>query len=83
MIECPACDGYGCEQCDGGRFEVDCPKQFCQSMVEEINIASCAISGFLPVSGGVLDQTSWFVDLWQTLVLERDKIEAEAMKRGK
>lgn len=69
--------GMGCDKCDGGYFTVDCPREFCSSLNDEINIASMASKGFLPVAGGLLDQSSWFLQLLSTLDEEHMLLDNE------
>lgn len=77
QIECPICDGVGCHECCDGKFAIACPRQFCSDMVIAINIATGCKNGVLPVAGGLLDQSNWFFELWQTLESEHSKIEKE------
>jgi len=41
-----------------------------------------ADKGFLPMAGGLLDQSAWFLDLWAAMTNEQNKIDAERMERG-
>jgi hypothetical protein len=34
----------------------------------------------LPTAGGMLDQSSWFIDLWISLQNDSNKIESERIK---
>jgi hypothetical protein len=55
-------------------------------MTQAINMASYAAKGHLPVVGGLLDQSAWFVDLWSTLESDQAQIDneiAEERRRGK
>jgi hypothetical protein len=36
-----------------------------------------AIKGLLPIAGGTLDQSAWFIDLMQTLESEQNRIDNE------
>lgn len=35
----------------------------------------------LPTAGGLLDQSAWFIDLWQTMNSEQALIDAERIER--
>jgi len=45
-------------------------------------MAVSADKGFLPCAVGLLDQSSWFLDLWTALHNEQNKLDAERMERG-
>lgn len=86
-IECTACNGLGaeCGSCGGdGFFRLEeCPKKMIgQSLVGAINLASYAMKGQWPTTGGMLDQSAWFFDLVQTLESEQNRIDAERMDRN-
>ena len=38
-------------------------------------------NGTLPVSGGLMDQSAWFIALWQQLQSEQSLMDAEAAER--
>jgi hypothetical protein len=38
-------------------------------------------SGFLPVAGGLLDQSAWFIDLRTALTNEQNIIDTERIER--
>lgn len=46
-------------------------------------MTSLCDNGSLPVGGGLLDQSSWFLTLWQTLRSEEVRIENERAERYK
>jgi hypothetical protein len=46
-------------------------------MTDDINIATHASKGFLPVSGGLLDQSNWFMQLWSALDSDHAKLDSE------
>jgi len=76
------CNESGCESCgDKGVFEVDCPREFVGELAAEINIAAMCKDGIWPVSGGLLDQSNWFVELHQMLNAEQNRNEFENMER--
>lgn len=89
VFECPVCGGEGetaagvCEACDGGDFEVSqCPREFLGlDMIESINIAGSCSNGYMPVEGGLMDQSAWFISLWQALNSDQAKIQQEQIDR--
>ena len=80
-IECPCCDGEGCKDCDDGQFAITvCARKYVDNyLVQAINMATMA-DRHLPQSGGILDQSAWFIELWTTLNNEQAKIDTEKMK---
>lgn len=89
-IACTACGETGkqgeetCIACDGNGFSMldKCPRAFVgQSITEAINVAGLCGGGTLPVSGGLMDQSAWFLSLWQTLQSEEAMIDMERHKR--
>ena len=77
-IECPNCNGRGCEYCQHGHFQLtECPQRYAAGMAEAINMASMCGNGAWPVAGGLLDQAAWFTDLWCRLRSEESRIDAE------
>ena len=83
MVACPVCDGVGCEACDEGYFEVTCPHRFVGDLARFINLAGMCGDNCLPVAGGLLDQSAWFLSLYQRLNSEQNRIESEKIKHGK
>lgn len=82
-IECPVCDGAGCDQCDNGVFAVDgCPNAFCSSMVTPIDLFELFGKGLPPISGGVLDQSASFVHASQFFESEELKVRNERSSRN-
>jgi hypothetical protein len=81
-IECPICDGIGCYHCEDGHFKLkQCGRKYVDPyIVRAINMANNAERGFLPVAGGILDQSAWFVSLWSTLACEQSAINEERLK---
>lgn len=85
-IACIKCEETGwigkdeCEEChgNGSVLFVECPRKFVgQEMTEAINIAGLCGNGTLPVPGGLLGQSHWFLSMWQTLQSEVARIENE------
>lgn len=88
-IECPTCnetteiDGEPCGDCGGrGRFLLnECPRRFVgYEITEAVNILSMCGDGCLPVAGGLLDQSSWLLSVWQHLRNEENRIDTERMR---
>jgi hypothetical protein len=50
-------------------------------MIEAVNIAGSCSNGYMPVAGGLMDQSAWFISLWQTLNSDQAKIQSEQMER--
>lgn len=85
LIDCPVCNGDpppeaagGCRQCgQEGRIEItDCPhKRVPRETDELIQLCEFARHGNLPVSGGTLDQTRWFLDAYQFYLAERSRLK--------
>lgn len=82
-IECPDCGGHGCENCNQGLWRlVGCPKKYIDgSLTQAINFASFAIEGHWPLSGGLLEQSAWFIDLVAMLKSEQSLIDSERAKK--
>lgn len=63
QIECPACSGAGCKECQDGLIQIDgCPNRYCSGVVTAIELFDLFEKGLPPVAGGVLDQSVWFID---------------------
>lgn len=61
-IECPSCDGRGCEHCKDGMMEIDgCPKAACRGIGIVIDAIEMFNKGLAPVVGGSLDQAYSFI----------------------
>lgn len=83
-VECPSCKSRGCNHCDQkGHFEVEgCPRKFVGAkLIDAINVAGMCADGLMPAPGGIMDQSSWFIDLWSTLRSEENMIELEKLER--
>lgn len=74
IIECPACAGKGCTHCDEvGSFElVECPQDYVDDMVDLVPFVDHMDNGCLPVDGGALDQSNWFMDAARRLKSETE-----------
>lgn len=82
MVECPSCNGTCCEDCHGkGHFEITgCPSvEFVDTdLVMAIRYADLFRNGLPPVSGGVSDQSNWFVEFAQAWWSEVWRASSEA-----
>jgi hypothetical protein len=80
-MQCPTCEGGGCEHCNDGRFEIPgCPNRYIGELVPAINMVDMFYKGLPPVAGGVLDQAAWFVSMAEMLTAEDGKQRAELYK---
>ena len=62
-MECPQCDGHGCDECNQGQIRIDgCPQQYCKEIVQSIGLIDLFNKGLPPVAGGTLDQSVWFLE---------------------
>jgi len=50
-------------------------------LVYAINIAGLCSDGIFPTTGGLMDQSSWFIELWQQLRADENRIEADRMEQ--
>lgn len=63
-MECPGCDGKGCDECDEkGTTDITCcPLQYITSDIwQGIELADMFRKGLPPIAGGTLDQLYNFV----------------------
>lgn len=76
-FQCVTCGGKGCDSCSDGVWELnECPRTMIdETTADAITYARYARSGFLPASGGMLDQTEWFTDACRMIWNEQDIIE--------
>jgi len=81
-IECPECDGTGCDSCNRGRFNLsECPQKFIGDYISTFRLVDLFQKGIPPVAGGALNQTMWFIDAAATLKNE-DAIVEEELTNG-
>jgi len=64
----------------------ECPRQYVADIVDAVNLSQLADS-HLPVSGGMLDQSAWWLSCFMALKsdmnqIENDKIERERRRHG-
>ena len=90
-IGCPICDETGidrfgevCKHCNDGQFTLEsCPREYLgHEMVRAINYVAFADKGFLPVAGGMLDQSAWWLDIYRMMNNEQNQIDSERMKQN-
>ena len=75
-IECPICNGKGCEGCEGGCFTIDgCPNQFVRSLLAPIRLADLFAKGLPPIAGGTLEQSASFLDFARWLEYEDELVK--------
>ena len=78
-IECPACDGNGCDECNLGAIKImGCPNTFCREVTQAVNLADLFEKGMPPISGGALDQSAWFIESVRVLSNEESALRAES-----
>lgn len=54
-----------------------CPNDYCREIVPTLDLIDFFHNGNMPIAGGVLDQSSWFLSAARFLKAEEDRIEAE------
>ena len=83
VIECPDCDGSGCDECgETGQVTIDqCALDYTRGLGQLANLATYAEKGMLPLPGPLLDQPAWFVAFWHFLQSQLTKIENEKLER--
>ena len=64
----------------------ECPRQYVADIVDAVNLSQLADS-HLPVSGGMLDQSAWWLSCFMALKsdmnqIENDKIDRERRRHG-
>lgn len=81
-VQCPECEGDGCEYCDEGFFKLtECPSRYIgNELISDIQIVS-ASEHHLPVAGGLLDQSAWWFELRDRLKRDEMQIKAEREQR--
>ncbi len=81
-IECPSCNGFGCELCDDGYVRLDgCPNQMCAPVVPVIDIIDMIGKGHLPIAGGTLDQSVSIIQAARWFESEENKVRNEQFSR--
>jgi len=62
-MDCPQCNGCGCDECKNGIVIVEgCPQDYCRSIAKVATLGDWIDKGLPPVAGGSLDQSAWFME---------------------
>lgn len=79
-LECPACDGVGCDDCGGmGYMRIEgCPKVYCSQIVPTMQLIELFENGLPPIAGGVLDQSASFITAAKHYASESRMAEAQS-----
>jgi hypothetical protein len=82
-IDCPSCNGSGCDNCEFGRFKVDgCPQKLIDLATKQtLEYSDWIEKGYLPTDGGVLNQCSALMAHCKAYSNEVNRIEAERWKK--
>lgn len=83
-VQCPFCREVGCDYCkDQGTIPIaSCPRQeIGLEMATAIGITVQCSNGILPVTGGLLQQTNWFLELKNTLDADENHIQSQRLKQ--
>jgi hypothetical protein len=82
QLECVGCFGKGCDHCNqGGSIILEgCAKQQAGALGQAITLMDMADKGHLPVSGGVLDQSAWFIEAYRFYSADIEQIRAERIQ---
>lgn len=60
-----------------------CPQRYIgPAMIDDINVVTQCRDGTLPVAGGLLDQSAYYLALSSALEREQNLIESEKSKRS-
>jgi hypothetical protein len=80
VFYCVECGGKGCGACkESGRFETkDCPQKVARPMSKTLALIDMADKGHLPVTGGVMDQSAWFIEAYRYYTSEFERSKAKA-----
>lgn len=83
-IACSTCSQVGCDDCNQLGYWIinGCPREFIsRRMVDAINVATLCKDGLMPESGGLFEQSSYFIELLNFLNSEETRIENERLER--
>ena len=82
-IDCALCEGEGCDDCrDGVWYLQDCPKKILDDEINTaVNYCTLADKGFLPETGGMLEQSAWFTDIYLLLQSEQAILDQQQLER--
>lgn len=80
-IECPSCDGEGCDECRLGQITISgCPNEYCSPVATAATLIDLFEKGLPPVAGGALDQSVWFLEAAR--ILRNDEAQIRNDLRG-
>jgi hypothetical protein len=78
-MECVVCHGKGCDLCDHGSvIESGCPQKEVGPVISTLTMIDMSEKGHLPVTGGVLDQSQWFIEAYKFYTADIATIKAES-----
>ncbi len=78
-VDCPGCDEKGCGHCNDGSFYLtECPQLFAGEMVDAIQLVDMHKEhGMPPIAGGSLDQSKYYLNLYDETLKQRAYVERE------
>lgn len=78
-MECPACNGAGCEECNAGRIEIrQCPLELITPDVwDTLHYAALYEKGLPPLAGGSLDQAYNFTQSARIIWADQGRYKQE------
>jgi len=79
LIDCVTCDGAGCDDCKqyGSQQVIGCPNEVSKSARPVLRLIDLYKNGILPVAGGALDQSAWFLNAVQYFEFNESLISRE------
>ena len=83
QVACPSCNENGCGHCDDlGFFKVDCcPQEFIgRDLIGFVKFCDFAKRGTMPIAGGMLDQTNWFIEAANCMIDEDRRVKSDQWK---
>lgn len=82
-IECVACNGSGCKNCNNGFFTIDqCPKRLVDNQtIDVFRLSDSKKEGVLAVGGGYLDQSASLMEAISYYDSDVSNIESEQRKK--
>ena len=79
LIQCPSCDGCGCEHCTNGEITItECPNKTCEDLIPAIELSDFFHDKQMPIAGGVLDQSAWFLNFARRLKYEDAAVKSQS-----
>ena len=84
-MECAICEGRDehCPHCKNGAVLIDkCPREIIgNEFTDASNMAAICGKGDWPAVGGLLDQSAWFMNLYQLLESETNRVQSRIDQR--